>query len=215
MRKSLRVIMLMRVDFLSQMLQSKANTGGLIFLLRASQSKEGWRVNVRPVALSVYVRKCLCSCVYPNVSLSVCAFSSEWDPSACRCWCHLLPWQSKATAEWQFLRDLIYRQFTCMPLLLECAICSTPVAENWHEGNFFSTRRQGQKNTISSYSIWSWNMSQDTLLVSIDIVVDHCLPHFTYYKHILFPVQEIGIWIQFRNVKMHQWHYELEYSTER
>lgn len=66
--------MLMRADFLSQMLQSKANTGGLIFLLRASQNKEGWRVNVRPVALSVYVRKCLCSCVYPNVSLSVCAF---------------------------------------------------------------------------------------------------------------------------------------------
>lgn len=74
MRKSLRVIMLMRADFLSQMLQSKANTGGLIFLLRASQNKEGWRVNVRPVALSVCVRKCLCSCVYPNVSLSLCAF---------------------------------------------------------------------------------------------------------------------------------------------
>lgn len=74
MRKTLGVIMLMRADFLSQLLQSKANTGGLIFLLRASQNKEGWRVSVRPVALSVYVRKCLCSCVYPNVSLSVCAF---------------------------------------------------------------------------------------------------------------------------------------------
>lgn len=71
MRETLGVIMLMRVDFLSQLLQREACTGGLIFLLRASQNKKGWRVSVSPVALGTYVGKCVRSCVL-SAHFSVC-----------------------------------------------------------------------------------------------------------------------------------------------
>lgn len=128
--------MLMRAHFLSRLLQSGAHTGGLIFLLAARQSKEGCRVSVRPVALYACVHKCMCS----SVRLCVCVclhFLSVCDPSASRCWCHLLPCQSKATAECQSLRALVYRQPTCMSVLLGCTLCSSPVAAKSHKRKMF------------------------------------------------------------------------------
>lgn len=57
MRKTLGMIMLMRAHFLSRLPQNEAYTGGLIFLLGARQSKEGWRVSVGLVAFNVCVHK--------------------------------------------------------------------------------------------------------------------------------------------------------------
>lgn len=122
--------MLMRAHFLPRLLQSEAYTGGLIFLLGARQSREGWRVSVRPVALNACVHKCVCVCAHVFMCLH---FLSGSDPSASRCWCHLLPCQSKATAECQSLRALVYRQLTCFSVLLWCTLWSSPVAVKSHK----------------------------------------------------------------------------------
>lgn len=133
--------MLTAAHFLSQLLQSEAYTGGLIFLLRDRQSKDGCRVSVGPVALCACVHKCVCSHVCASVHLCVCVclhFLSGSDPSASRCWCHLLPCQSKATAECQSLRALVYKQLTCMSVLLRITLCSIPVAAKSHKGKIYS-----------------------------------------------------------------------------
>lgn len=86
---------------------------------------------------SVYVYKCVCVWSHPFICPSVCMclhFFSRSDPSASRCWCHLLPCQSKATAEYQSLRALVYRQLTCMSVILIFVQCSHPVAPHSHKG---------------------------------------------------------------------------------
>lgn len=133
MRKAPGVIMLIRAHFLSQLLQSEAYTGGLIFLLGARQSRGG--VSARPVTLHACAHKCVCSHVYICPSWCVCIFWSGPDPSASRCWCHFLPCQSKARAECQSLRALVYSQLTCISVLLRCTLCSTPVAVKSDKGN--------------------------------------------------------------------------------
>lgn len=55
------VIMLITEHFLNQMLQSADGRGGLIFLFRARQSRESWRVSERPAPLSVCVDIFICS----------------------------------------------------------------------------------------------------------------------------------------------------------
>lgn len=122
--RTLWVIMLMRAHFLSRLLQSKAYTGGLIFLLGSRQSKEGWRVSARPVACSACAHKCvhLHVFIHPSLCLCVSVFFIRSDPSASRYWCHFPPCQSKATAECQSLRALVYRQLTCMSVLFGCTL---------------------------------------------------------------------------------------------
>lgn len=80
MGKTLWVIMLIGAHFLSRLLQSEAYAGGLMVLLGARQSKEGWRVSVRPVALHACVHKCVRECVF------VCSHAFI-RPSLCLCVC--------------------------------------------------------------------------------------------------------------------------------
>lgn len=148
--------MLTRVHSLYRLLQSEASTAGLIFLLGARQT-EGWRVHLRPVTHNA----CVLKCVFTNVmclSLCECFFLAS-DPNTCRCWCHLLPCQSKARAECQSLRA---RQLTCISASLRshCAP-STPGAVSlshtmgFRKNNIHYQRKAGSCLNISGGASWS------------------------------------------------------------
>lgn len=109
-----------------------------------SQTKAGGLVWGQLHSMYVCISACVCVrvCVHMHLSVHLCVcvclhFLSGSDPSASRCWCHLLPCQSKATAEYQSLGALVYRRLTCMSVLLIFMLCFTPVAAKSHKGKIF------------------------------------------------------------------------------
>lgn len=94
----------------------------------SEKTKQRWLQGAFDASCTQFMCVCVCVNMCLSIRLCVCAclhFLSGSDPSASRCCRHLLPCQSKATAECQ---SLVYRQLTCMSVLLECILCSIPVA---------------------------------------------------------------------------------------